>query len=88
MNKKIIDIKLELLKFLKKNNKNNFNNIKNNTKIFEKNIIDSLGIIDLVFFIENKFKLKLNDKDISLNKLKDINSIEKLIKSKIKWEIS
>ncbi len=84
MNKKIIDIKLELLKFLKKNNKNNFNNIKNNTKIFEKNIIDSLGIIDLVFFIENKFKLKLNDKDISLNKLKDINSIEKLIKSKIK----
>lgn len=83
MNKKIVDIKLELFKFLKKNNKNNFKNIKNNTKIFEKEIIDSLGIIDLVFFLENKFKLKLDDKDISLNKLKDINSIEKLIKSKL-----
>lgn len=84
MKKNNIDIKLELFKFLKKTNKTNFKKIKDNTKIFENNIIDSLGVIDLVFFIENKFKLKLNDKDISLTKLKDINSIEKLIKTKIK----
>ena len=73
----------KIYSFLSKKNKSK-KKINNKTKIFEEEILDSLGIIDLIFFLEREFKIKLEDKDISAKKLQNVDSIVKLIEKKLR----
>ena len=47
-------------------------------------IIDSLGILKLTAFIEEKFKIKMTDEDIVPENFRTLSSISKLIESKQK----
>lgn len=57
-------------------------NIDINTKLLEDQIIDSLGFFDLVTFIEQKFNISLNDKDLNVENFHSVNDIVKMLKEK------
>ncbi len=52
------------------------------TDLFLSGIIDSFGSVELVTFIETKFKIKLSDEDFLSGSLKSLNLIIKLIEEK------
>ena len=49
------------------------------TMLLDKGLIDSFGIIELIGFIEKKYKLILQEKDIHLKNFSSIEAIENLI---------
>jgi len=50
-----------------------------NTDLFESGIIDSMGVIELVSFIEERYDVSLDAKQMSADNFKTVNSILSLI---------
>ncbi len=67
-------------KFLKKiifKNKNEKNYLSKN--IFTSDNVDSFAFLRIILKVEEKFKIKLKDKDIFSNKMNNINNLTLLI---------
>lgn len=58
--------------------------ITSETNLFESGIIDSFGAVELVSFLESKFKIELTDEELVSGSLRSLDSIVKLIKEKNK----
>ena len=72
--------------FRKKGNPN-LNKIKNfplDKSLVELGFMDSFGIIDTVTYIENKWKIKIDDIEITKEKFGSVNKMVNLIYSKLK----
>ena len=54
----------------------------NDTPLFEKGIIDSTGVLELLAFIEENFKIKVKDEELVQSNFSSIGTIEKFIQSK------
>jgi len=59
--------------------KKNHTAIDDKDNIIEAGIIDSLGIMQLVEFIENKFSLKVKDEDIIPDNFESIETISSFV---------
>lgn len=53
------------------------------SNLIKDKILDSLDLINLVFLIEDKFKIKLNDQELHDKNFKDVRTLVKLINKKI-----
>lgn len=62
-----------------KNNLSSDIEITVDTPLLEENILDSFGIIDLIYYIENSFSITIPDDEFDIDNFKDVNSILKLI---------
>jgi len=56
--------------------------LKMDTPLFEKGIIDSTGVLELVAFIEENFKVTITDEELVQDNFSSINSIDGFLKSK------
>lgn len=56
---------------------------KDDTNVFENGMVNSLFAMQLVSFVENEYDITVENEDIDLNNFKDVNSIAKLIESKL-----
>lgn len=56
--------------------------LKTETPLFEKGIIDSTGVLELIAFIEENFKIKVSDEELIQSNFSDILAIDKFIQSK------
>jgi len=56
--------------------------LENETPLFEKGIIDSTGVLELLAFIEENFKIKVQDEELVQSNFSSISTIEKFIQSK------
>lgn len=74
------EIKGEIKKFLAKYFKKR--EIEDDEDIFALGFINSLFAMQLVMFLEKEFQIKIENKDLDLNKFKTINSIVNLVSSK------
>ena len=54
-----------------------------NISLYEKGIIDSTGVLELVDFLEEKFEIKIEDEELVPDNLDSINKISKFIQRKI-----
>jgi len=52
--------------------------------LMESGVIDSLGIFRLVAFLEETFRVRIGDEEITHDNLKSVDSIEQLVVAKIK----
>jgi acyl carrier protein len=52
-------------------------------KIFESGLLDSFGIIELVFALEQQFQIKINTEDLTVQNFSSVIEISKLV-TKIK----
>ncbi len=49
--------------------------INKKTPLFKKGILDSMNILDIIGFIENKIGRKIKDDELIMKNFKDVNSI-------------
>ena len=56
--------------------------IANDTPLFEKGIIDSTGVLELVAFIEDNFKVTVTDEELVQENFSSLIAIEKFLQSK------
>ncbi len=54
----------------------------NDTSLLEKGIIDSTGIMELVFFLEEEFGIKIDDDEMVPENLDSVDNIVSFIKGK------
>ena len=54
-----------------------------NISLYEKGIIDSTGVLELVDFLEEKFEIKIEDEELVPDNLDSINKICKFVQRKI-----
>lgn len=52
------------------------------TPLFEKGIIDSTGVLELIAFIEENFNVKVKDEELVQSNFSDISAIDRFIQSK------
>jgi acyl carrier protein len=52
------------------------------TPLFEKGIIDSTGVLELVAFIEENFKVTISDDELVQNNFSSLIAIDKFLQSK------
>lgn len=58
------------------------NLLKNDDSFLDKGIIDSTGILEVIFFLEEEFKVKVSDKEMIPENLDSVNNICNYLKSK------
>jgi methoxymalonate biosynthesis acyl carrier protein len=54
--------------------------------LVEAEIMDSLGIMKLILFLENNFAVKISDDDLTLENFSSIQSIYSLVENKMKGD--
>jgi acyl carrier protein len=62
--------------------------LENDTSFLEEGIIDSVGILELVEFIDNEFHITIADDELLPENLDSIKNISKFIGTKIHTEIA
>ena len=60
------------------------NQITDDEPLMSSGIIDSLGIFRLVAFLEETFKVRIGDEEITHDNLQTVDAIEKLVQAKKK----
>ena len=76
----------EMLEYLKKANPSisELKKIPLNVSLLEKGYLDSFGVIEMITFIEKNWKIKINDSDLTTEKMGSINKMISLIYNKKK----
>ena len=64
----------------------NSNCLNNEINLFEKGIIDSTGIIELICFIEVTFNISIKDEELVMENFLNINNIKEFIHKKTSAE--
>jgi acyl carrier protein len=60
--------------------------VKNETLIFAQGILDSMGFITLINFLEESFSLKANDSDLMETNFESVNAIAEFVVRKLQTE--
>ena len=50
--------------------------------LFASNIIDSFGLLDLIAFIEKKYKIRVGPSEVTINNFDSLNKIVRLVELK------
>lgn len=79
------EIEKDLVDYLKKGNPvlNEINNIPVKESLVELGYIDSFGIIDIVTYLENKWKVKIENEEITKEHFGSINKMVNLVYKKL-----
>jgi acyl carrier protein len=79
-------IKNDLITFLKKGNPliEKIVNLPMNESLVEKGFVDSFGIIEIITYFEKKYKITIDDKEITKEKFGSINKMVGIVFNKIK----
>jgi acyl carrier protein len=56
--------------------------VDSDTPLLDEKVIDSMGVIDLVAFLEATYKVEFTDDDLTVDNFKTIRSISELILNK------
>lgn len=56
--------------------------LSNNVNLFEKGIIDSTGIIELISFLEENFKISIEDEELIMDNFSTLNNIKEFLQKK------
>lgn len=65
--------------FMIDNSYTNLSEYNNETLIFKESILDSMGFLKLITFIENEFDIQILDDDLKEENFESINAISKYV---------
>jgi len=60
------------------------NDLNNEDSLLEKGVIDSVGMLDLVSFIETECSIKIDDDDLMPENFDSLNAIQNFVTGKIR----
>ena len=78
----ILEIKEKLNKYVQDTAFTDLDKIEDNTLLFEEGILDSMGLISLITFLEETFNIKINDTDLELENFKSIEAMTGFVESR------
>ena len=58
-------------------------NLRNDDSFLDKGIIDSTGVLELVVFLEEKFNIKIQDRELIPDNLDSINNLVRFVETKL-----
>jgi len=89
MNKNLVNNEKDIVDIISQFIKNNFilnnqkENIDVNISLYEKRIIDSTGVLEIVDFLEEKFGIKIEDAELVPDNLDSIKKMSEFVQRKI-----
>jgi acyl carrier protein len=78
-----IQIKDRIQSYIVENTVEDTNMINENTLLFEEGIFDSMGLISLITFLEDEFRIKTADDDLVVDNFESISAITKYVSSRV-----
>jgi acyl carrier protein len=76
-------IKKEIKIFISSLNNCDVTLVRDETQIFDEGLLESVGLIELVVFIEENFAITVNDTDLFKENFESVNKIADLINRKL-----
>ena len=75
----------DLIDYLKKGNPliRNRKNIPLDKSLLEMGLMNSFGVIEIISYLEKKYKIRINDNEITKEKFGSLNKMSKLVSEKI-----
>lgn len=61
--------------------------IKNDTLIFEEGLLDSMGLLFLIEFLNEELDVEVNDEELNPKNFESINSIVSFVEQKLKTKV-
>lgn len=58
-------------------------NLRNDDSFLDKGIIDSTGVLELVVFLEEKYHIKIQDRELVPDNLDSINNLVRFVETKL-----
>jgi acyl carrier protein len=77
-------VKEQIKSFIIKNFLFDERGLKDDEPLFESGIIDSLGLIKLIAFIEKNFNISIDMSEVMIEKFNTLNDIMETLKSRLK----
>ncbi|MDE5423387.1 acyl carrier protein [Ancylomarina sp. DW003] len=81
--KEIQDVKMKILQYILEATSSIENDIKDNTLLFDEGLFDSMGLLFLIDFIRDEFKVETKDDELVVENFSSINSIAAFILNKL-----
>lgn len=78
------DFKKKITEYIKLNFLKSEGSIDGSVSLFERQVIDSFGLIELIAFIEKEFSVRLSPSDVAIENFDSIDKIVKLIEKRIR----
>ena len=75
-------LKKKIKDYISKSVFSNINEINNDTLIFKKGILDSMGLVTLISFLEEEFNIQTEDSDLVEENFETINAIAEFVSRK------
>ncbi len=82
MNQEII--KKEIKDYIIEASLSDGDKIKDETLIFDTGLLDSMGLLFLIEFLNENYKIEVNDEELNPKNFKSINSIVDFVEGKVK----
>ncbi len=73
------DIQLQLIHYFEGNNGSR---VTADTQLLEEKVIDSMGIMELIAYLESQYHIEFTDEDLTAENFKDMESIGRMIMAK------
>jgi acyl carrier protein len=77
-------MKTQILKFVCKTTFSNPQKIDDGTLLFDEGIFDSMGLLNLISFLDENFNIKISDSELDATKFGLINAIASFLERKLK----
>jgi acyl carrier protein len=77
-----IEIKNKIREYIVKSTFDDVKKIKDETLIFEEGVLDSMGLLFLIEFLDEKFGVKVSDEELNPKNFESINNIVAFVNSK------
>ena len=83
-NKMSMNLKNEIKNYIVEASLSEAKNINDDTMIFESGLLDSMGLLFLIEFLNEKYQVEVNDEELNPKNFESINSIAAFVESKLK----
>ena len=76
-------VKDDIKKYIIETSLSDTNKVKDDTLIFDAGLLDSMGLLFLVEFLNENYNIEVNDEELNPENFESINSIVAFVESKI-----
>ena len=76
-------IKVDVKKYIIETSLSEANSITDDTLIFDNGLLDSMGLLFLIEFLNENYKIEVNDEELNPENFESINSIVSFVQNKI-----
>ena len=77
------EIKNEIKNYIVEASLSDANNIKDDTLIFDDGLLDSMGLLFLIEFLNENYEIEVNDEELNPKNFESINSIISFVETKL-----